>query len=141
MKELRTYPEFKKLKTALKLFHGPISHVFIYSGGLGMLLVISFLEYFNPTRASNSFNFFEYILVGIILGTIYFLSQIRNRTWKHQMPGFQILLVIDLIYLGLNQNQILNLPFSAFVLTTLITANSGLLFYKYVYKPSKYAYN
>lgn len=141
MKELRTDPEFKKLKTAIKLFHGPISHVFIYSGGLGLLLVISFLEFFNPAKFLEPIVIFQYIAVGIVFGTIYFISQIRNKTWKHQLPGFFIILVIDLIFIGANIDRIQRLPFSIFVLTMLITCNTGLLIWRFFYKPINYVYN
>lgn len=88
MRNLKDNPEYSRLKVVTKLLHGRVSHVFMYSGGMAVLLVISLFEITNPAVQVDAVSILTYAIIGIILGFIYYKAQIQNLTWKYQFPFF-----------------------------------------------------
>lgn len=91
MRNIKENPEYSRLKIATKLLHGRISHVFIYTGGMAILLMISLIEVINPSKNTDVVQWLMYAIIGIVFGVIYYQAQIKNLTWRSQFPFFTYL--------------------------------------------------
>lgn len=93
--DLRKSPKFDTQFIATHLFHGPISHVFIYSGWLFVLLTISVIDLLNaPVKTLT--NPVLMTLAGGSLGIFYGISQIYNGTVPYQFISGLVALVVFL---------------------------------------------
>lgn len=129
---LKEHPEYSRLRIATNLIHGQLSHVFIFSGGILSLLVICLFEFLNQSIVLPTTTYILYILCGIVLGNIYGWAQIKNFTWKSQLPLFLLFSLISFIIL-IGRKELLDIPFSIFFIFFTLTATSRLL-YKYIRK-------
>lgn len=133
----------KKLQ-ALKLyndyFHGPFSHVLMFSGTNAIALLISFFEINYPLTATNLINYGFY---GVITGACVFIIVSKNKTWKHQIPWFLMFFLSHLFFIYLNKINFLNHPFNFFYLLAGITGNTALIFQYIFYRKKRkdYRYN
>lgn len=132
LKALRLYNEF---------FHGPFSHVLIYSGTNSIFLLFAFFEK-NYQLFSDGL-FALYGIYGIILGGVFFYWQLVNLTWKHQMPWFIILFISHITFIYINKLNLISHPFNFFYLMFAITLNTS-LFLKFIFYRKRgryYRYN
>ena len=83
--ELRDIKAFKTQFIATHLFHGPISHILIYSGFQFGLLALSYLDTVIPIRHRLTTPILLLAALGTLLGFIFALSQIYNRTHPYQL--------------------------------------------------------
>lgn len=86
LNDLKKHNAFKTLGLANEFFHGPVSHVSFFSGGLILLLLIAFLEKYNQAKNIETIHLYFYSFYGVLIGVIMFVSQFVNGTWKHQIP-------------------------------------------------------
>ena len=80
--ELRKQKSFKTQFIATDLFHGPISHIIIYSGYVIALFLLSIIELLIENKASIPP--IVMIICGIIAGMIYCITQNFNGTIRFQ---------------------------------------------------------
>lgn len=81
--QLQRLEEYKTQFIATHLFHGPISHVLIYSGWPIAMFFLALLETFSYRVTSSSILLL--ILGGSITAIAYSLGQIYNKTYFYQM--------------------------------------------------------
>lgn len=120
--------EFKTLDMAHKIFHGPISHVLVFSGAVYAFLTICLMESTIPTAvlAQQTFLMPSYLIVGVLLGIILGAICIRSFTWEHQLPWTMLAFVLLLIFILTKQ---LDLSVHLFTLMTLfLIAMTNLVF-------------
>ncbi len=140
LSSLKHNPAFRIENIPTRLMHGPISHVFMYTGALGVLLSIVALEVFNLTRELTISEYLIYIIYGLIFGGAYLYSQIKNLTWRHQMPGFFAIFIIHMLLLLTHIDSIPRMPLNIFLLVAEIIVNSGLIFWWRIFKRRKLKY-
>jgi hypothetical protein len=120
VKRIKKEKGFSVLDLAHKMFHGPLSHVFMFSGATYMFLAISLMESSIPVEYlhDNTYLMPAYLIVGVILGIIMGIITIKNLTWEHQIPWIMLEFILLLVMI-----QVLQLDLSAhlFTLTTLFT--------------------
>ncbi len=134
---------YRALQLYNDFFHGPFSHVLMYAGGNFLMLVICVLEKNHPLVSSDSLNNIIYIFYGVILGSIYYRSQVRNLTWKHQMPSFFLIFIAHILFIYVNRLEMSLFPFNLFFLSFGISLNVE-LFVKFIFYRRKglfYRYN
>jgi len=94
-----------------------------------VFLIISLFEFLNPSIPLATYEYVLYTCAGIFFGIIYGISQIRNLTWRSQMPYF---LLITLFHLFLMiGSDLAHHPFNLFFLFFSVVASAILLIYKY----------
>lgn len=133
LRGLRDDPQFSRQTVATKLFHGPISHIMIYTSMFAGFLILSLTELTHPFRLVDNLTLVGYVVAGILAGLIYYYAQVYNLTWRYQLPGALIVLALHLsVLVGLGGLS-LNLPFNLFFLVyELIYV--GLLLNRYFYR-------
>ena len=80
--KLRKQPAFQTQFIATYLFHGPISHFFIYSGYIFAFFLLALIEFVSPFQLSVHI---PIALLGLPIGVIYAFAQIYNKTYRYQM--------------------------------------------------------
>lgn len=131
--EAYTIPEltrsefFKTQLIAIKLFHHPISHVLVFSGGLFAMLTIVFLDL--SLKSLHPTDITLLIFAGFLAGGFYAYSQIHNGTAIFHIPAGLICLI-----LLLTSFRLTNTPFSqsitgSYFLPFLLTFNIVILVY------------
>lgn len=111
--QLRFNKQFKTQFIATHLFHGPISHVFIYSGWILALLFLSILDLANQPLTVTVSPYLM-VLAGGVVGVYYAGAQIYNGTVPYQfITGIFSLLIFSatLMMFGLS---LLDYPVSSF---------------------------
>ncbi len=83
MPELRSVPWFKTQFIATHLFHGPISHILIYSGWLLIFLALALLD-LSGVPVSKLSTQTLLIIGGALVGAAYAGAQIYNGTAPYQ---------------------------------------------------------
>lgn len=139
-KALKTHPEYKILFLTNLFFHGPISHVLIFSGGYVLFLLMAVLEIAHPTNAVPSFYLFFYIINGIIFGALILASQIINQTWKHQFSWMFSIYTLYLLILGSGVIKFEVMPFNLFFTIFGFVVSFGLLSKHIIYLIRKQIY-
>lgn len=96
LNKLEKMQEFKVLNLPVKLFHGPISHIMIFSGGLVILWLLALLEIALELKTESPLVTVQYFICGVAFGVMYAIAQIRNLTWKDQLAwmGFISLIFV-----------------------------------------------
>lgn len=123
---LKKIGSYKTLSIVNKVFHGPISHVLIYSGAYALLMIICFLERYNPLNFTNSYLLAIYIIYGFAFGIMYFWSRVKDSTWRYQKPVMLFIFFIYLVFLLLSNIDLKYCPFNVFYLVGSIILNFGL---------------
>jgi hypothetical protein len=140
-KSLRLHPEYRILYITNQFFHGPVSHVYIYSGGLVLFFLISLFEMLDLNLYIPSVKeIVIYIISGVFAGSTLLAAQINNLTWKHQMPYMCSILFIYLFTIIYFPIDILKHPFNIFFLITSSITGFGLLFKHIIFKVLKQIY-
>src|SRR3989344_603660 len=124
-------------------FHGPVSHVLIFSGGFTLFFLISILELFYATHEINLTKVSFYIIYGLLFGGLFLFAQLFNKTWKHQSPW---MIGLFLLYLGVIYNYPVNLffqPFNLFFITFGFILCTGLIIRHatYILRGERYKYD
>jgi len=126
-----------------EFFHGPVSHVMVFSGALFMFLIISLLELGYPTRGLTNTHLVIYLVDGIALGIALGMAHYYNDTWKHQIFwAATALLVHQAVLLSSPEVSFYEVPFNLFfaifsfvlnimLLIKLIWYHAGKVLYKY----------
>jgi len=127
MSGLKKDPEYSRLKIATKLIHGKISHLFIGVGSMLILFSIALFELSNPSIILDPIYYYLYALCGICFGLIFGIAQIKNLTWRYQIPFFTVIFTFHLLMLLLIPQQLLHLPFNLFFLLYSGTSTAVLL--------------
>lgn len=81
--ELRSAPWFKTQFIAAHLFHGPISHILVYSGWLLIFLALALLDLSGTPMPVLSTQIFL-IIGGSLVGVTYARAQVYNGTAPYQ---------------------------------------------------------
>lgn len=111
-KALRRFKLFKTQFIATHLYHGPISHVLIYSGYVLAILLLSIIE-ISIGEKSLSPNILG--ICGLVSGIIYFIAHAFNRTILYQLyPSITLLLIFLGIYSNRLNTVLLNYSLSSF---------------------------
>lgn len=98
--EAFTLPNLKKITSyktqfiATHLFHGPISHVLVYSGFIFALLILSLLEFSTTGTVASEI----LLILAIPTGIMYAFAQIYNQTYPYQLVTAIFSLAALLIY-------------------------------------------
>ncbi|MCA9379135.1 hypothetical protein KC640_01780 [Candidatus Dojkabacteria bacterium] len=118
LKRMKKDSGFSVLNMAHKLFHGPLSHVFMFSGGIFLFITISLMESTIPISylQGNSYLMPAYLLVGVVLGIVIGIVTVKDMTWEHQIPWTIMEFLLLLFIVVVNQ---LDLSVHLFTLTTL----------------------
>lgn len=117
---------------AIDLFHGPISHILIYSSYLIIFLLLSILD----ITGENSIFYTQYFLLigGVITGVGYAIAQIINLTSKYQIiPGLIIFCLYITFIIYKNQNLWFH-PIALFFLPLIIAYVTSLFVYIFAVK-------
>lgn len=143
LSKLKKYKEYSVLDVQIQLYHGPISHLFIFAGAIYLMLLIAILEFSNPTLEYPGTQLIIFALDGIIIGASFFVAQIINLTWKHQL-GFALPAVVIYSYFlhkGFVDFELM--PFNIFFFYFIITLCFGLLltYIHHKIKKTKYVYD
>lgn len=94
--QLRRVPHFKTQFIATHLFHGPISHILIYSGWLLVFFMLAMLE--GASTIPTPMTLTKLLVIGgSITGFAYAVAQIYNGTTPYQFITGTILLAIFLL--------------------------------------------
>ena len=141
--DLTLDPKFVLEYITNEFFHGPVSHVMIFSGAVFLLLIISLFELSYPTNMAEQNYLILYALDGVVLGISLALSHFYNDTWKHQLIWTIIALLIhqSVLVTG-TQVSFYEIPFNLFfaiftfvlnitLLGKLIWYHAGRAVYKY----------
>lgn len=115
MPQLRRIDYFKTQFIATHLFHGPISHILIYSGWLTALYFSSLVNIINPTLPVQVW---PLLVGGLTTGVAYAVGQIYNKTAPYQFITGLILTTSLSLVLVLGKYDLSQLPVAAFFLTT-----------------------
>ncbi|MBI2103606.1 hypothetical protein HYT59_01220 [Candidatus Woesebacteria bacterium] len=113
---------------ATHLFHGPISHILVYSGWLLVIFTLSLLEVFVSTEFYQGLMFLTLIL-GTIAGLVYALGQIYNRTARFQFITGLVCLVFFVLVLAILDIPFLRLPLVSYFFGLILSFNLTLLVY------------
>lgn len=123
--ELRKHPSFKTQFIINNLFHGPISHIFIFSPyivGLTMLAVMDLV--FKPSVIVIPS---IVLLTGIMLGFAFAVAQVLNHTAPYQGVTGVLCLLTFLIFEKIENWQVGNSALGVYLLGFLISFLSTLL--------------
>jgi len=132
--EYYTLPQIKRLREfntqfiATHLFHGPISHILVYSGWLLVLLLLSLLDLIQPSAFKTQM-FMQLLLLGSLTGIIYATAQIYNGTATFQLITGIFAATTLATFLGFNQFDLLISPVALYFSGLLLTFNSTLAIY------------
>lgn len=131
--EAYTIPEltksefFKTQLIAIKLFHHPISHVLVFSGGLFAMLTMVFLDIsignLSPTNVPLL------VFAGFLGGVFYAYSQIHNGTAIFQIPAGLICLILLASIFHFKSITLNQTTTGAYFLPFLIMFNLSLVIY------------
>ena len=126
--ELKSLSSFKTQFIATHLFHGPISHILIYSGYILALLLLGILD---VLTGRGTLILAPYLLAcGIVVGVMYAWGQIFNGTIPYQFLTCLFSLFALMIFLSLKQASLFNFSvasyFFGFAITFLL---SGLVYF------------
>jgi hypothetical protein len=132
--EAYTLPQLKKIPffvtqfVATHLFHGPISHIFIYSGWLLVFFMTAVLDIeLEPTSLATFW--FLLIPAGMLTGIGYAIAQIYNGSAPYQfLTGLFTLIVTGLLIFA-KEISLANLTIGSFFLSLNIAFELSLLFY------------
>ena len=91
--DLRKIPLFKTQFIATHLFHGPVSHILLYSGWLFIFLSLALLDIFGVSVSQLYFQNWL-IMGGLFVGVTYAIAQIYNGTAPYQFFSGLIAFVI-----------------------------------------------
>lgn len=133
--KLETVDSFKTQYTATDLFHGPLSHILIYSGWIIELLIISLFEINTGLVLSTQINK-SIIVAGGMLGLLYALLQIYNGTALYQFITGILSLTILLGTIIIKKVPIINYTISMYFLFFCVVFNTVLLSYSLLFQPS-----
>lgn len=129
--QLRFNKQYKTQFIATHLFHGPISHVFIYSGWIFVLLIVSLIDLTNLPIVSSA-NWQLMLAAGGLLGIFYAIAQIYNGTVPYQfITGVFSLVVFTIMALLLDVNVTnygISSYFIGFITSFLITLTCYFVF-------------
>jgi hypothetical protein len=135
--QLRFDKAFKTQFIATHLFHGPISHILIFSGWLFVMLILALIDIQLPLQVETLY-WIPLIISGCILGIYYTVSQIYNGTAVYQIvSGVVALIIICFILISKNVN-ISHYPIVSYFLGFIVAVVFGLgsyilyLAYKYI---------
>jgi len=102
------------------LFHGPISHVFIYSGWLLVMLLLSIIDmYFRfsiPTSLPSIILF-----SGSLIGLFYALAQIYNGTFAYQFVTGTFAGLVFTVFALINRINLVFAPIALYFFAFLLT--------------------
>ncbi len=131
--EAYTIPEltksefFKTQLIAIKIFHHPISHILVFSGGLFAMLILALLDLtvgnLTPT------NIPLLIFAGFLGGVFYAYAQIHNGTAIFQIPAGLICLALLFLGIHFQKSSIYQTTLGIYFLTALIMFDLSLLIY------------
>lgn len=120
---------YKALHLYNEFFHGPFSHVLMYSGIDTLCLILCILEKNHPLISFDLVDniYYYYLLYGFILGFMYYYWQLWNGTWKHQLPWFMLIFVSQIFFIYINKIDFATHPFNLFFLTFQFVLNIGVI--------------
>ena len=133
--QLRRFKEFKTQFIATHLFHGPISHVLIYSGWPIALLTIALLNAANPhSQIIYSFLIYATLLFcSLISGVGFAIGQIYNKTFPYQYISVLFCLTVLSYTLIIKNINLFSSPtyifLFGFCLSTILVLSPYILWY------------
>jgi hypothetical protein len=129
---------FKTQFIATHLFHGPISHVLIYSGLIINYFILSTIDF--ATGSTPIISKLLLSIAGIILGGFYSMAQVYNRTIMYQFITALLSLGAYYIVIIVNEINITDFSFGIFYSTFLLSFIISGIFYLIHYKITKPKY-
>ncbi|MBI2103876.1 hypothetical protein HYT59_02635 [Candidatus Woesebacteria bacterium] len=116
LKKIREVRDFKFLNLSTEIFHGPLSHVFVFVGIQIVLFLTALLEISQGPPTVELPSPRDYLILGLIGGISYGLMQIMNNTWRHQLIWMTAVFLIYIGVIVVNRTDILSLPYNVFFL-------------------------
>jgi hypothetical protein len=111
--DLRVVKSFKTQFIATHLFHGPISHILIYSGWMSVMLILAIVDSY--LKLSIPTSYWPILLVsGGMLGVLFAFGQIYNGTAVYQFMTGTVSSVIIAVILIFNQISLSFVPVAAY---------------------------
>lgn len=132
--EAFTLPELKKLNSfkiqfvATHLFHGPISHILIYSSYIIALFLLGLLDILT---GKGSLIFIPYLMIcGIVTGIMHALGQILNGTIPYQFLTSVILFILFLFFIYFKGSSLFGFSVASYFFSFSVAfLLSGLLYF------------
>jgi hypothetical protein len=120
---------YKALHLYNEFFHGPFSHVLMYSGIDALFLILCILEKNHPLLSFDLIDsaYYYYLIYGVILGIAYYYWQLWNGTWKHQLPWFMLIFSSQIFFIYYNKIDFATHPFNLFFFTFQLVLNTGII--------------
>lgn len=118
--ELRSLKAFKTQFIVTHLFHGPISHILIYSGWILVLLILSILDLHLPLSTPES-QWLILLIAGGILGAFFSIGQIYNGTAFYQFLTGTISAYVTAYLLLVKQVSLSVVPITSYFVGFLIS--------------------
>jgi hypothetical protein len=117
--ELKRLSSFKTQFVVTHLFHGPISHILIYSGYIIALFLLGILD---MLTGQGSLRVIPYLLIcGAIVGIMYALGQIFNGTIPYQFFTCLFSLIAFIAFLGFKQFSLFGFSIASYFFSFAIT--------------------
>lgn len=130
LKDLKNHSSFNTLFLVNEFYHGPVSHVLMFSSGITLFFLIALLEYFNPIKYVSPILLFSYFIYGIFFGLGFFVSQIQSQTWKHQISVVILVNIAEAYFVISQKVNFWKMPYNLFFLTAISVFSLGLtIFY------------
>ena len=138
-KQLADQPDFQPLHISQLFFHGPLSHVVMYTGMLLAKVIMSQFELYIPQDNSNVAIF---LVVGMAFGVVNGVAQITNLTWKHQLIWMPQVFLLQLVLAIINGVNIFDYNYHSFVFGNAVVTISIMLakYAHYKYTDGEYPY-
>jgi hypothetical protein len=111
--DLRLVKSFETQFIATHLFHGPISHILIYSGWMIVFLILAVIDML-WNLSSVSSNFPVLIIAGGVTGFFFALSQIYNGTAIYQYFTSTVIVIVFTTFLLMNDGNFSTAPIASF---------------------------
>jgi hypothetical protein len=137
--DLRIVKSFDTQFIATHLFHGPLSHILIYSGWILIFFALSTLETYIQLPQATSY-WLLLLFCGEILGVFYAFSQIYNGTVIYQFMTGTIVTSICISLLLFQHSNLSFLPITTYFLGFLIAfeiSSASYLCYLFTLKMKK----
>ena len=126
--QLRKINYFKTQFIATHLFHGPISHILIYSGWILVFFALALLDLINGAMVTG-YTIKILLITGGITGFVYALAQVYNGTTPYQFITGMLTLTGLLLTSVATNNSIFASGIATYFLALIIIFNLTLLSY------------
>lgn len=111
--DLRSVSAFKTQHMVTRLFHGPVSHILIYSGWMAVFLMLAIMDMYIKLPILNG-NYLSLFVVGGITGLFYALGQIYNGTAIYQFVANTVVILLTTSFLSINRTNLLVIPIASY---------------------------